>query len=345
MIAALMLVSATAAMAQEGETKLDKIEKTAEKEDGNYDPKPAIMEHIADSHEFDILEMAQIPLPCILYSSASGVTTFMYGEGKEVNGYKCEEGKIVREDGASFLDMSITKNVFTMLLAAVILIVIFTSVAGAYQKNHGKAPKGLQSVIEPLFVFIRDDVAKPNIGPKYEAYLPYIMTIFFFILVLNLLGLLPLFPGGANVTGNIAFTMVLAIVAFFAINISGTKHYWGHIFWMPGVAVPMKIFLAIIEVIGLFTKPVALMVRLFANMTAGHIITLSLISLIFVFGQAGKSMIGSGVGAAIAVPFALFISVIEVLVAFIQAFIFSMLTATFIGLALEDHSEGHHTVD
>ena len=317
---------------------------TAPKEE-QYNPKPAIFHHIADSHEFDILERVAIPLPCIVYSSAGGVKTFLYHDGKEIDGYKCEDGAIVREDGAFFLDLSITKNVFTMLLAAVILILVFTSVAGAYKTNHGKAPKGLQAVIEPLFVFIRDEVAKPGIGPKYEGYMPYIMTIFFFILTLNLLGLMPVFPGGANVTGNISFTLVLAIVAFFAINVSGTKHYWGHIFWMPGVAVPMKIFLAIIEVIGVFTKPVALMIRLFANMTAGHVIVLSLISLIFIFGKAGASMAGSGVGAAIAVPFTLFISCIEVLVAFIQAFIFAMLTSVFIGMALEDHSEGHHTTD
>lgn len=318
---------------------------TAAPKEEQYNPKPAIFHHIADSHEFDVLELFAIPLPCIVYSSTTGVTTFLYHDGKEINGYKCEDGAIVREDGSFFLDLSITKNVFTMLLAAVILIFVFLSVAKAYATNKGKAPKGLQAVIEPLFVFIRDEVAKPGIGVKYEGYMPYIMTIFFFILTLNLLGLMPVFPGGANVTGNISFTLVLAIVAFFAINISGTKHYWGHIFWMPGVAVPMKIFLAVIEVIGVFTKPVALMIRLFANMTAGHIIVLSLISLIFVFGKAGASLAGSGLGATIAVPFTLFISCIEVLVAFIQAFIFAMLTSVFIGMALEDHSESHHTAD
>ena len=317
----------------------------AETKTEQFNPKPMIMHHIADSHEFDVLEQFAIPLPCILYSSATGLTTFMYHEGKEESGYKCEEGAIAREDGAFFLDLSITKNVFTMLLAAVLLIIIFLSVAKAYTTNKGKAPKGIQSIVEPMFVYIRDEVAKPGIGPKYEIYMPYIMTIFFFILMLNLLGLMPVFPGGANVTGNISFTVVLAITAFLAINISGTKHYWGHIFWMPGVAVPMKIFLAVIEVIGVFTKPVALMIRLFANMAAGHIIVLSLISLIFVFGKAGASMAGTGVGTLIAVPFTLFISCIEVLVAFIQAFIFAMLTSVFIGMALEDHSEGHHTLD
>lgn len=313
-----------------------------------YNPKPAIMHHIADSHEFDVLELFAIPLPCILYSPTTGLSTFMYSEGKVINGYKCEEGAVISEDGTHPLDLSITKNVFTMLLAAVLLIFIFTSVARTYTNNKGKAPSGLQSVVEPLFVFIRDEVMKPNIGAKYESYLPYIMTIFFFILANNILGLIPIFPGGANVTGNISFTLVLALVALIVINLSGTKHYWGHMFWMPGVPVPMKLFLAPIELIGLFTKPISLMIRLFANMTAGHIITLSLISLIFVFGHQGHSLAGSGVGAALAVPFSLFISCIEVLVAFIQAFIFAMLTSVFIGMALEEghgdeHSaEGHH---
>jgi F-type H+-transporting ATPase subunit a len=169
------------------------------------------------------------------------------------------------------------------------------------------------------------------------------MTIFFFILINNILGLIPVFPGGANASGNISFTFVLALVAFIVVNVNGTKDYWLHMVWMPGVPVPMKIFLAPIEIFGLFIKPVALMIRLFANMTAGHIIVLSLISLIFIFGKEGASLAGSGVGAGIALPFALFIGCIEVLVAFIQAFIFAMLTAVFIGMALEDHSnpEGH----
>jgi len=201
----------------------------------------------------------------------------------------------------------------------------------------------LQSLIEPMVVFVRDEVAKPGIGPKYERYLPYIMTIFFFILVLNLLGLIPVFPGGANVTGNIAFTLVMAFVAMIVINFSGNKGYWKHIL------LPQPYFLWPImfpvELLGIFTKPIALMIRLFANMVAGHIIVLSLICLIFVFGNAGKSVGGSIAGSAIAIPFTLFISCIEVLVAFIQAFIFSMLTSVFIGMAVEEHGHGeeaHH---
>ncbi len=342
--ALLLMVSVARATAQDSAavaTTTEAVEAPAAQEE-SYDPKPAIMHHIADSHEFDVLEQFAIPLPCILYSSeAGGLTTFLYHDDTEVNGYKCEHGGISREDGAFFLDMSITKNVFTMLLAAALLIFIFLSVAKAYTTNKGKAPKGLQALVEPMFLFIRDEVAKPNIGPKYESYLPYILTIFFFILMNNLLGLVPLFPGGANVTGNISFTLVLALVAFIVINVSGNKHYWGHMFWMPGVPVPMKLFLAPIELIGAITKPISLMIRLFANMTAGHIIVLSLISLIFVFGHQGHSLIGSGVGATLAVPFTLFISCIEVLVAFIQAFIFAMLTSVFIGMAVEEHHEEH----
>lgn len=342
-----IVLSSFAVSAEETETvattTTEETHTEAHKADEKFNPTPMILHHVADSHEWDILEMAHIGLPCILYSSESGITTFQYEDGKEVNGYKCEHGGVTREDHASFIDFSITKNVATMLLAAFILIVVFTSVTKAYTTNKGKAPKGLQSLIEPMVVFVRDEVAKPGIGPKYERYLPYIMTIFFFILVLNLLGLIPVFPGGANVTGNIAFTLVMAFVAMIVINFSGNKGYWKHIL------LPQPYFLWPImfpvELLGIFTKPIALMIRLFANMVAGHIIVLSLICLIFVFGNAGKSVGGSIAGSAIAIPFTLFISCIEVLVAFIQAFIFSMLTSVFIGMAVEEHGHGeeaHH---
>jgi F-type H+-transporting ATPase subunit a len=320
----------------------EQVDSTEVKEEA-FNPTPMILHHVGDSHSWDILEMVHFGLPCFLYTSGNGLSSFIYHDGKEVNGYKCEHGAIVREDGQSFLDLSITKNVFTMLLTAIILLVVFISVAGAYTKNKGKAPKGLQNVIETLLIFVRDDVAKAGIGPKYEKYLPYIFTIFFFILVNNLLGLVPIFPGGANVMGNIAVTLVLAVIAMVVINLSGNKGYWSHI------VLPKPLFLWPImfpvEVLGIFTKPIALMIRLFANMVAGHIIVLSLISLIFVFGKAGQSVGGSAVGALIAVPFTLFISLIEVLVAFIQAFIFATLVSVFIGMAVEEHGhegEEHH---
>jgi F-type H+-transporting ATPase subunit a len=240
---------------------------------------------------------------------------------------------------SSFFDFSITKNVFTMLLAALLLFLIFRYVANRYKTHPNQAPTGIQNVMEVLVMFIVNEVAKPMLGDKYLKFLPYLLTIFFFILTCNVLGLIPVFPGGANVTGNIATTAALALIAFIVVNVNGKADYWKHIFWMPGVPVPMKIFLAPIELIGVFTKPFSLMIRLFANITAGHIIILALVGLIFVFGQAGQSIGGSIGGAAISVPFTLFLSIIELLVAFLQAFIFTILTASYIGAATEEH---HH---
>lgn len=308
-----------------------KVDEVVEK----FDPKPMIMHHIKDAHSWDVLHRFAIPLPCIIYGP-NGLSFFMYKEGADIDGYTCEEGAISREDGAKFYDFSITKNVMGMIIGAIILIVMFLSIKNTYDKNKGKAPSGLQSLIEPIIVFVRDDVAKPALHSKYEKYLPYLLTIFFFILINNLLGLIPIFPGGANVTGNIAFTLVLGIISFLVINISGNKYYWKHIL-APDVPVFLYPIMIPVELLGIFTKPISLIVRLFANMTAGHIIVLSLVSLIFVFGNAGKSLMGSALGVGVAIPFTLFISVIEVLVAFIQAFIFTNLTAIFIGMAIEEH--------
>ena len=239
----------------------------------------------------------------------------------------------------SFYDFSISKNVFTMIFAAGLLLILFISAAKNYVTRKGMAPKGVQSVLEPLITFIRDDIAKPMIGDHYEKYLPLLLSMFFFVLTLNLFGLVPFAPFGANVTGNLATTAALALITFVITNVVAKKDYWKHIFWMPGVPPAMKLFLAPIEFIGVFTKPVSLMIRLFANITAGHIIIVSLVSLIFVFGNAGKSTIGAVAGTAMAVPFALFLSCIELLVAFVQAYIFTMLTASYIGGAIEEH---HH---
>jgi F-type H+-transporting ATPase subunit a len=212
---------------------------------------------------------------------------------------------------------------------------VFLTVAKAYKKTGvTSAPKGLQSFMEPIILFVRDEVAKPNIGKHYAKYMPFLLTIFFLIWINNMLGLVPLFPGGANVSGNIAFTMTLAVFTFILVNINGNKNYWQHIFWMPGMHWSMKLFLAPIELLGVFTKPISLMIRLFANITAGHILVLSLICLIFIF----KSIFAS----AIAVPFAVFINMIELLVAFLQAFIFTMLAAMYIGMATEEHHHEEH---
>ncbi|MEZ4984937.1 MAG: F0F1 ATP synthase subunit A [Saprospiraceae bacterium] len=253
------------------------------------------------------------------------------------------DGGILGGGITSFYDFSITKNVFTMLLAAILLILVWRAVANGYKKNEGKAPSGIQSFMEPFFTFIRDEVTKPMIGEKkYEYFQPFIMTLFFFILFCNLLGLIPFFPGSANVTGNLAVTLVLAVLTFIVTNIHGNRHYWEHVFWMPGIPAWVKIILTPVEILGLFIKPFSLMIRLFANISAGHIIILSLIGLIFLFGKNGASVGGAATGAVIGGAFTAFMNLIELLVAFLQAFIFSILTASYIGAAVEEHEHHDH---
>ncbi|MBC6993196.1 F0F1 ATP synthase subunit A [Neolewinella lacunae] len=253
------------------------------------------------------------------------------------------DGGLVGGGITSFYDFSITKNVFTMLLAAFLLVLVWGSVRRSYEKNEGKAPSGLQSLLEPLFVFIRDEVTRPMIGEKhYERFQPFIMSLFFFILFCNLFGLIPIFPGSANVTGNIAVTLCLAFLVFLVTNLNGNRHYWGHIFAMPGVPKWVLIILTPVELLGLIIKPFSLMIRLFANIAAGHIIILSLIGLIFLFGNNGESVAGAGMGAVVGTAFTAFMNLIELLVAFLQAFIFSILAASYIGAAVEDHEHHGH---
>lgn len=252
--------------------------------------------------------------------------------------YKAEGG-VVHFDEAGHvqnerpLDFSITRNVASMMLSVVILLLVFMKVGSSYKKRGvDSAPKGLQSFMEPLVLFVRDEIARPNIGEKkYAKYMPYLLTAFFFIWINNLLGLIPFFPGGSNLTGNIAFTLVMAILTFLVTTFSGNKAYWSHILAPP---VPKALYPIMIpvELIGIFTKPFALMVRLFANITAGHIVVLAFICIIFINKNIGW--------AGLSVPMALFIGVLELLVAFLQAFIFTMLSALFIGSAVEEHE--HH---
>jgi F-type H+-transporting ATPase subunit a len=322
-----------------------------------FDPGAAILHHIADAHSFHFFEFTKsngekisisIPLPVILYSPQKGLSVFMsskFHEGEiEYNGYKLEHDKVIPvEDGIKVYDFSMTKNVVQMILAVVVLIWILLSIVKKYQKGQGvtSAPKGMQNAIEPVITFVRDDIAKPNLGAKYKKYFPYLLTVFFFILINNLFGLL---PGAANVSGNIAFTAMLGITSFVVIMFSTNKHYWQHIFWFPGVPFLVKIIMLPVELLGVFTKPFALIVRLFANMTAGHIIILSFISLIFIFG--GMSKAGGWGFSPVSVVFAVFIYLIEILVAFIQAYIFTTLTAVFIGGAIGDEhfkEEAHHS--
>jgi F-type H+-transporting ATPase subunit a len=204
------------------------------------------------------------------------------------------------------------------------------SVARAYKRNVGKAPRGVQSFIEPIVLFVKDEIVKPNIGPKYERFLPYLLTLFFFILFGNLLGLL---PGAGNLTGNIAVTFTLAIFSFLITNFNGNSNYWKHILWTPGVPLPLRIIILPVEIIGIFTKPFSLMIRLFAAMTAGHIVLLSLLGLTFIFRNWFV-----GIGASI---FVLFISLIELLVAGIQAYVFTLFTSLYIGMAVEEHEHEH----
>lgn len=330
-------------------------------ENEKFDAKEMILHHVKDAHEFHIIDIndkpVSIPLPIILYTD-NGLVTFMSSEfHHDDSGHH-----VVEKDGMKFVklhekiyqldadatqvafdeehhptnaskpyDLSITRNVFMMWVSVAVLLLIFVVAARSYRKSEGNLPKGVAGFVEPLIVFVRDEIAKPMIGEhKYKKYMPYLLTIFFFIWINNIFGLIPIF-NGANVSGNIAFTFTLALFTFIITTLVGNKNYWKHIFWMPGVPVPMKIFLMPIEIIGMFVKPISLMIRLFANITAGHVIILALMSLIFVFKSVAI--------APVSVAFSLFITVIEIIVTAIQAYIFTILSALYFGMATE---EEHH---
>ena len=305
-----------------------------------FNPGQTILHHVSDAHEWHLGTIGEshisIPLPVILYSPTKGLKVFSsshfyHGNGTH-DGFTLHHEHITAEDGSKVYDFSVTKNVASLILSVVLLLLIFTSIKNSYAKRTGKAPKGLQSALEPFILFIRDEVAKNYIGEKhYKRFLPYLLTLFFFIWINNLLGLL---PGAANVTGNIAVTMVLAVLTFIIVNINGKKTYWQHIFAMPGVPAWMLVILTPVEIVGMMMRPFSLMVRLFANITAGHIILLSLLSLIFIFKSASLSVV---VG-----PFTVFMTLIELLVAILQAYIFTVLTASYIGAAVEEHHHDDH---
>ncbi len=307
-----------------------------------FNPTPHILHHIADSYEWHLWGNVSIPLPVILYSEGSWdvfmSSAFNHGKSKVVKGeriYKIEHHHIVEENNVDFINLSITKNVASMLFSVIILFFVLMRTTRGY-KNKKESPKGVQSFLEPLILFVRDDIIKSNIGPKHQKYTMFLLTVFFFILVNNLLGLT---PGAANVTGNISVTFVLSVFTFVIITFSANKGYWKHIVKPPGTPIPLLPIMIPIEIFGVFTKPFALMIRLFANITAGHIIIFSLISLIFVASNNGENVIAGWSVAPISVLFVLFIFLIEILVAFLQAYIFTLLSAVFIGLAVkeEDH--------
>ena len=310
-----------------------------------------VKHHTKDAHDFHIVSNVGFPLPIILWDE--GLHMFLssaFDHGHKVaesNGkfYMLDNhsGKIYRTDAhgtvehdehghvsnAAPLDLSITKNVFVTMLMCLLLFFVFRSIAKSYKS--GLVPSGAAKFFEPIVVFIRDEIAIPNIGEgQYKKYMNYLLTVFFFIWFLNLAGMTPL---GINVTGNIAVTFTLAILTFVITQTTAKKDYWLHIFWMPGVPVPMKILLAPIEIIGVFVKPFALMIRLYANMLAGHIVLGSLIAVVFYFQSYGAK------GAFVGLTF--FLNIIELLVALLQAYIFTMLTALYFGAAAATHDEHH----
>lgn len=330
-------------------------------EDEGFDPGSFIFDHIADAYDWHLFDIEgehySVPLPVILYSRDRGLNIFLSDKFEHghaaYRGFKIEtegpnEGKIVvvRDDGTTDpnaplpIDLSMTKNVCAMIFASFLMLAIFLTIGHSYSENPLKPPKGIQSLFEPLVVFVIHDIVKPAVGDKhYERFLPYLLTLFFFIWINNMLGLIPIFPMGANVTGNISVTAGLALTSFLAVNLSGNKQYWQHIFNTPGVPTFLKLpipLMPIIELVGLITKPFVLMVRLFANITAGHIITMGFFSLIFIFAQVSPAF---GYGAtALSVAFGIFITFLELLVALIQAYVFTLLTSLFIGAAVD---EGH----
>ncbi|MDT8400605.1 MAG: F0F1 ATP synthase subunit A [Bacteroidales bacterium] len=325
-----------------------------ENEEEEFNPSEFVFDHIGDSHDWHILTTPKghhvsIYLPVIVYSRKSGLNVFSsrhLAHGHHYRGFIIMpegelEGEIAELDSEGNideenlpLDFSITKNVAAMMIVAILLLWLFLALAKSYRKTGISEPKGIQGFLEPVVLFVRDDIAIPNLGEeKYDRYMPYLLTVFFFILLNNLMGLIPVFPGGANVTGNIAVTFTLAAFTMIIINTSGNKGYWKHIFNTPGVPWWLKFpipLMPLVELIGVIAKPFALMVRLFANITAGHIIVLSLVSLIFIFKSVAF--------APVSIIMVLFMDCIELLVAFLQAYIFTLLSALFIGLAItEEH--------
>ncbi len=293
-----------------------------------------IMHHVLDDYQYEIMHGLVIPLPVILYTEKNGLLIFSSSNlfdddhvplEEGYNGFKYYHGKLKPIDqDASYVDLSITKNVAFLILTATLMILVFLSVAKGYSKKNS-APKGIQALFEPVIIFVRDDIVKPNIGENYEKYLPYMLTLFFFIFFGNVLGLM---PGAANLTGNIAVTLSLALFTFLITNFSGNKHYWKHIFWTPGIPIIMRVIILPIELIGVFSKPISLMIRLFAAITAGHIVLLSFIGLIFIFQSYFV-----GVMSAL---FVVGLNLVELMVAGIQAYVFTMFSSVYIGLATED---------
>lgn len=341
-------------------------------EEGQIDAGSEIIGHVTDAHSWHILSYnteegehhVAIPLPVILVNDGHLdvflSSRFEHGHAA-YKGYKLVGGGLEKEevvcvdaDGQPLLDadgnvvkpldLSVTKTSAAIMIAVILLTVIIFIARNGYKKHPNQAPHGLQSLVELLVVFVRDDIVKPMIGEKhYRRYLPYLLTLFFFIFFCNILGLIPIFPAGANINGSLAVTATLAIITFFITNISGNKHYWVDIFNTPGVPAWLKVFplMPVVELVGVFTKPIVLMIRLFANMTAGHIVILGFIFIIYIMSQL-FGVVAGGAVSVVSVFFCVFISLLECLVAYLQAFVFTMLSALYIGMAVE---EPHHAVE
>lgn len=326
-------------------------------EEQNFNAGKYVIEHVSDAYEWHITTIGHthitVPLPVIVYSETKGLHVFMssnFHHGHDsYNGFAVAhdgpyEGKIVELDDQGNIigrpwDFSVTKTVAGVMVASILILILFLSVARKARKYAGEAPGGLYNLVEPVIIFIRDEVAVPAIGEhKSGRFMPFLLTMFFFILINNLLGLIPIFPFGANVTGNISVTMVLALFTFFVTNLNGNRHYWKEIFnpdvpWWMKMPIPLMPF---VEFAGLFTKPFVLMVRLFANMLAGHLIVTVFVSLIFIFSAVLGTAAGWGI-SPISVAFSLFIILLDVLVSFIQAYVFTLLSALYFGMATAEH--------
>jgi len=334
----------------------------------NFQADEYILEHIVDRYGWHITTFKNtelsIPLPIILFDNGKWICFmssrfhhgtqaykgYALGFNKDMNGKMIKlqgknahfTGKLEKDNtytyNTNFYDFSISKNVCSLFISIIIMCWMFLSVAKTYKRNPDKAPKGFQGMIEMVILFVRNEIAIPLIGAhKYHKYFPFLLTLFFFILINNLMGLIPIFPGGANVTGNITITMILALITFAVVTFSSNKNYWMHIINPPGVPWWLKIpipLLPFIEFLGMLTKPFVLMIRLFANIVAGHIIILGFLGLIFIFGAMAP--VWGFVASPISIFFYLFMGAIELLVAFIQAFIFTLLTALYIGMAIEE---------
>ncbi len=333
-----------------------------------YNPSDQILHHIMDSHNWEIVEPFTIKLPWFFYSSRDGFVfaaneeallekdylahhdhLYPLAPGQGANYHADEHGHVHIEgeaedlavEGVTVLDLSLTKTSLQMIIIMTLLLLVFIGVANSYKKRGVAAPKGFQSLMEPLVVFVRDEIAKPYLHDKAAAFTPYLLTLFFFIWFSNLFGLMPF---NSNIAGNISVTAALAVLTFILTQVNGSKDHWKHVFNTPGVPWWLKFgvpLMPVVEFISLFTKPFALAVRLFANITAGHFMVLGLVSLIFIMGDAGENPAGAWGIMPLSVLFSVIIFCLEMIVAIIQPYIFTLLTAVFIGMAMETHDDHH----